>query len=259
MKYLKIYIACLKAAVSAATAYRTDFLISNLITLLSNIIFPLITVLVYANGASFPEWSMWEVLLIQSVFSMSGAISTMISGGILWQTMEHIQQGSFESVLLKPLSPLFFITASSFSTESFGLFLSSLAMTIVSAIFAGIDSATGVPMFILLFLAGVAVMCGLDLIMAAISFKWVGNSRIPEIFSSIKEFGKYPISVFPKTVRIFSALIIPVAAVGYFPASALLGRLDLTAIVSIIPCAVFMLFGIWIYNKMIKRYEGVGG
>lgn len=259
MKYLKIYLICLKTSVSTAAAYRVDFILGNLITLLSNIIFPLITVLIYANGASFPEWNMWEALLIQSIFSMSGAVSSMISGGILWQTMEHIQQGSFETVLLKPISPLFFITASCFSTENFGLFLGSLAMTIVSAAFAGIDSAAGVPMFLLLFLAGVAVMCGLDLIMAAISFKWVGNSRIPEIFSSIKEFGKYPLAIFPKAVRIFAALVIPVAAVGYFPASALLGRLDLAAVISVIPCGIFLFFGIWIYNRMIKKYEGVGG
>lgn len=55
--------------------------------------------------------------------------------------------------------------------------------------------AESIPLFLLLFASGAAVMCGLDLIMAAISFKWVGNLRIPEIFDSIKEFGKYPLEV----------------------------------------------------------------
>lgn len=259
MKHIKVYFTCLRTAFSCAAAYRTDFILGNLITLLSNIIFPLVTVLIYANGASFPEWSMWEVLLIQSVFSMSGAVSSMISGSILWVTMDHIQSGSFETVLLKPLSPLFYIIAANFDTGSIGLFLGGLVMTVISASFTGICGFSGILAFLLLFAAGAAVMGGLNLIMAAISFKWVGNSRIPEIFGSIQEFGKYPLGIFPKAIKILSSVIIPVAAIGFFPASALLGRLDAGAFISVIPCILFLLFGIWLYNRMIKIYEGVGG
>lgn len=259
MKYIKIYLTCLHTAFSRAAAYRMDFVLGNLITLLSNIIFPLVTVLIYANGASFPEWTMWEVLLIQSVFAMSSAVSSMISGSVLWVTMEHIQSGSFETVLLKPLSPLFFITAANFDTGSIGLFSGGLVMTIISALQTGIGGGIAITGFILLFVSGVAVMGGIDLIMAAISFKWVGNSRIPEIFGSIKEFGKYPIGIFPKAIQLISSFIIPVAVVGFFPASALLGRLEPTAFLSVIPCVLFLLFGIWLYNRMIRIYEGVGG
>ena len=259
MKYIKIYLTCLRTSFSCAMAYRTDFILGNLITLLSNTMIPLITVVVYANGSSFPEWDMWEVLLIQSVFSMSGAVSSMVSGSILWVTMDNVQAGSFETVLLKPLSPLFYITASNFSTGSIGLFIGSLVLTIVSASHTGIAGAGGILLFLLLFISGIAVMGGLDLIMAAISFKWVGNSRIPEIFGSIEEFGKYPLAIFPKSIQIISTLVIPVAVVGFFPASALLGRLEPVALISVIPCILFLLFGIWLYNRMIKIYEGVGG
>lgn len=259
MKHIKIYLTCLHTAFSSAAAYRTDFILGNLITLLSNIIFPLVTVLIYANGASFPEWSMWEVLLIQSVFSMSGAVSSMVSGSILWVTMSHVQAGSFETVLLKPLSPLFYIAAANFDTGSIGLFLGGLVMTVVSASHTGVCGAEGLLLFLLLFASGIAVMGGLDLIMAAVSFRWVGNSRIPEIFASIEEFGKYPLAVFPKSIQLLSSFIVPVAAVGFFPASALLGRLEPTALISLIPCVLFLLFGVWLYNRMIKIYEGAGG
>lgn len=259
MRYIKIYLTCLHTAFSRAAAYRLDFVLGNFITLLSNIIFPLVTVLIYVGGAEFPGWTMWEVLLIQSVFSMSNALASMISGSVLWVTMDHIREGSFETVLLKPLSPLFYIAAANFDTGSIGLFLGGLAMTVISASFTGICGAGGVFLFLLLFISGAAVMCGLDLIMAAISFKWVGNSRIPEIFDSIKEFGKYPLGIFPKGIQALSSLIIPVAAVAFFPASALLGRLDMRSLISVIPCILFLIFGLWIYNRMIKIYEGVGG
>lgn len=258
MRHIRIYLTCLRIAFSQAAAYRADFILGNIITLLSNILFPLVTVVIYANGAEFPGWSMWEVLLIQSVFSMSTGLSSMITQGILWATLEHIREGSFEVVLLKPLSPLFYLTAVNFNTGSLGLFLGGLVLTIVSAVNTGV-TADGIPLFLLLFFAGAAVLCGLDLIMASISFKWVGNSRIPEIFDSINEFGKYPLGIFPKALQAVAAFIIPVAVVGYFPASALLGRFEPHLLIALVPCGLFLAFGIWLYNVMIRKYEGVGG
>lgn len=259
MKYVKIYFSCLRTALARAAAYRVDFLLGNLITLLSNIIFPLVTVLIYMNGAQFPGWNMWEILLIQSVFSMSSGAAAMTFDSVLWVTMDHVQSGSFETVLLKPVSPLFYIVSSNFGAENVGLFLGGTVMTLISAVYTGICGASGVLGFLILFISGLAVMCGLDLIMAAISFKWVGNSRIPEIFDSVKSFGKYPSQIFPKGIQVMASLIIPVAAVGFFPASALLGRLDAVAFITVIPCFVFFAFGIWLYNRMIRIYEGVGG
>lgn len=259
MKHIKIYFTCLHTSFSSAVAYRADFLLGNIITLLSNILFPLVTIFIYANGAEFPNWSMWEVLLIQSIFSMSTGAASMVFNSVLWVTMDHIQAGSFETVLLKPLSPLFFIVASNFNPQSLGLFFGGLVMTIISAMHTGISGLGGILQFLLLFIAGLSVLSGIDLIMAAISFKWIGNSRIPEIFDSIKTFGKYPLGIFPKGLQAVTSLIIPVAVIGFFPASALLGRIDSKAFISVLPCMLFFTFGIWIYNQMIKIYEGVGG
>jgi ABC-2 type transport system permease protein len=47
--------------------------------------------------------------------------------------------------------------------------------------------------------------------------------------------------------------------IGFFPASALLGRLETSALFAVVPCVLFMLFGIWLYQYMVKLYEGVGG
>ncbi len=259
MKHLKLYRICLRTAFSQAIAYRADFLMGSLITLLSNILFPLVTVLIYANGATFPGWNMWEVLLVQSVYSMSTGLASMVLSSIVWVTMDHIRGGSFETVLLKPISPLFFIMATNCDVQSISLFAGGVVMAVVSACHTGVAGIGAIGSFLLLFVAGFMVLCGMDLIMAAISFKWVGNSRIPEIFDSISNFGKYPLSIFPQAVRVFAVMVIPVAMIGFFPASALLGRLDPKAYLSIIPCALFMCFGVWLYNKMILLYEGVGG
>lgn len=102
-------------------------------------------------------------------------------------------------------------------------------------------------------------MSGMQLLMAATSFKWVGNSRIPELFDSVKNFGQYPLTIFPTGVRLFATYLIPVGMIGFLPAAAILGRAPWHSYIAILPCGLFFTFGVWIYQRMIRNYEGVGG
>ena len=246
-------------AVARALTYRLNFVLSMLITLGFNALFPLATILIYRAGASFPGWNFFEVLLMQSVFTLSSGLAQIMFHGVLWSTLQHIREGSYEIVLLRPLNPLFFLIASNFDPESAGLIIGSGALFAFSLAHTGIASLAAIPQFLLLFAGGFAVMAGMQMIMAATAFKWVGNSRIPEIFDSIMTFGKYPVTIFPAVIKSITTFVIPVAMIGFFPASALLGRLDPAAFFAVVPCVLFMLFGIWLYQYMVKLYEGVGG
>ncbi|AIQ17212.1 hypothetical protein H70357_11500 [Paenibacillus sp. FSL H7-0357] len=258
-RYLDIYRQCMYSALQSAVAYRMNFIISSLITLVGNILFPLVTLLIYRAGTSFPGWSLFEVLLIQSVFTMSSGLSSLIFGGVLWTTMSHVREGSFEVILMKPLNPLFFIIATTFSTESVGLFLGGVSLFIFSAMHVGAIPVLFWLQFAGMFIAGTAVLAGLSLMMAAMSFKWVGNSRISELADSVLHIGKYPLPIFPKAVQALATMIIPVGMVGFFPASALLGRVHASDFAAVLPCFLFLAAGVWIYRHMIRLYEGVGG
>ena len=258
-RYLTIYAECIKTAIAKELTYRLNFILSLIITLGFNILFPLVTILIYRSGASFPGWNFYEVLLMQSVFTLSNGLACIMFSGVLWTTMQHIREGSFEIVLIRPVNPLLFLIVTNFDAGSAGLIIGGTALFIFSITQTGIVSIFAIPQFLFLFAAGFAVMAGMQMIMAATSFKWVGNSRIPEIFDTIMTFGKYPVTIFPKVIQSIAAFLIPVGMIGFFPASALLGRLDPLAFIAVIPCLLFMLFGIWLYMYMVKLYEGVGG
>lgn len=258
-RYLAIYKACLQTVLANITAYRADFLMRSLITLLSSSVLPLATLWLYQNGLHFPGWSMWEVLLIQSVYTLSDMAAASLFQGILWSTMDHIREGSFETILIKPVSPLFYLAAYNFDPDYVITMFGSMLMMGVALFHIGLPSAVQWLHFFALFLCAIAVLGGMSLMMGAISFKWVGNSRIPEIFESVKAFGRYPVSIFPKAVRGIMTMVIPVAMIGFFPASALIGRKNLYVSMAVLPCILFFLLGIWLYRKMIQLYEGVGG
>jgi len=258
-KLFSIYKTCIITAIARSLTYRLNFVLSMLIALCFNAFFPLATLLIYRAGANFPGWNIYEVLLIQSVFMLSNGLAQTMFNGVFWTTIQHIREGSFEIVLLRPLNPLFFLIASNFDPESFGLIIGGGVLFAFSVAHTGVVSLAAIAQFLLLFAGGFAVMAGMQMLMAATVFKWVGNSRIPEIFDSVTNFGKYPVTIFPQAVKSIVTYIIPVGMIGFFPASALLGQLDITALFAVIPCVLFMLFGIWLYQYMVRLYEGVGG
>lgn len=258
-RYYLIYKECVKVAFASASTYRMNFFLNTVIMLIGDILFPLITLLIYGSGAGFQGWTLYQVLLIQSVFTMSMAIADMTFHGILWATMGAVREGNFEMILLMPVDTMFLLMARTFSIDAIGLLIGGLTIFIVALTHVAVPTLIMWLQFLALFLIGLLVMMGIALMMAATSFKWVGNSRIPEIFDSVRNFGKYPQTIFPKAVVMIVSYVFPVMMIGFFPAAALLGQGKITMFLAVIPCFLFLTLGIVLYRSMIRLYQGVGG
>lgn len=258
-RYFTIYKEQMLTGLKTAMAYRTDFVLSSLITVVSNVLFPLVTVMIYATGASFEGWSIWEVVLLQSIFSMAIGVCDLLFTTIVWDTMSNVQNGTLDVILLKPMSCLGVFLCRAFNMEGIFVIVGSVLMFGLSVSHINPPDIWMWAGFFLLFLAGLLVMLGMVLFMAATSFKWVANSRIPEIYESVEQFGKYPYTIFPKAIVGITSFLFPVAMIGCFPACALLGRADWWMFAAIVPCVLFLLLGIYIYQHMVRLYEGVGG
>ncbi|MEG0692545.1 MAG: ABC-2 family transporter protein, partial [Oscillospiraceae bacterium] len=100
---------------------------------------------------------------------------------------------------------------------------------------------------------------GLVFIMAATTFKWVGNSRIFEIYDSLTILGRYPGTIYHKLLMNITIFVFPVAAMGFFPAASLLGRSQPWMYWAFMPALLFFLLGLWLFRKMIRLYQSAGG
>jgi ABC-2 type transport system permease protein len=259
MRFFTVFKTCIKISCARAAVYRFNFLLSLGITFVGSLAFPLVALLIYGAGAAFPGWGFHEVLLIQSLFTLSRAMVQCVMDNMLWETMNHVREGKFETVLLKPMDPLTYMVTTTFSPNSFGNFLCGAVLFGYAVTHAGVASFASALAGFVLFVAGVMVMAGLQLIMAALSFKWVGNSRLYEIFSGVESFGQYPISIFPAAIRAVITFAIPVGLVGFYPAAALLGRAGTEGFAAAGFSLVFFGLGIGLYKYMVRLYKGAGG
>lgn len=256
---IKIYLQGMKTALAARMAYRGDFVMSMMIMMVVELFGPLVTLLIYHNGASFPGWKEHEVLLLQGVFLLSRGIAFPFYMGMVWNTIMRVQEGTYDLLLIKPRSILQMSIITAFDSEDLGKLLGG---AIIFAI--ALKSVPPLPFmnwvtFLILFVFSLMMMFAFGLFMSGLGIVWVGNYRIYEIFMTVMEFGLYPRSIFSKIFQSIITWVIPISLLGSFPASALLGKPGTGVIGALLASVVFLFGGLWFYFRMVRNYTSAGG
>ena len=259
IKLLKIYLQGIKISLASRMAYRGDFFLSIFIMLIGELIAPLTMFLVYRSGAAFPDWNLYEVLLIQAIFLISKGIASPLFFGILYNTLSRVREGTFDILLIKPHSALFMSMVTAFDTEDFGKFIGGVGLMTIALFNLPRPGLVQWLQFIILMVLSIITLFSFTLIMAGSVFKWVGNSRVFEIFDSITNFGLYPASIFSKSLQLIITSIIPVAIIGFLPASMLLGKPSGGIFEAALSGLVFLAFRLWFWNFMLGKYTSSGG
>lgn len=255
----RVHLEAIKTSLAARMAYRGDFFISMTLTFLFEFISPLVILLIYKTGSSFPGWSLYEVLFIQGVFMISKGIAFIFFFGIVGNVLSSVRAGTFDNYLLRPRSVLYLTIATSFDSEEFGKLIGGFVIFIFAVINMPSPSLIQWLGFLILMLGSLSVLFSFSLISSAIVFVWVGNSRVYEIFDSASTFGLYPRTIFSKGIQNVITFIVPIAMIGYMPASVLLGKNMDGIILSFISSIIFLLFSLFFWHLMLRKHTSAGG
>lgn len=258
-QWIKIYFHGMKTSLASRMAYRGDFFMSMIIMMVVELFGPLVTLLIYHNGASFPGWERHEVLLLQGTFLLSRGIAFPFFMGMVWNTIRRVQEGTYDLLLIKPRSILQMSIITAFDSEDLGKLIGGLLL-----FFYALKSVPALPLvnwgvFLLLFVFSLITMFAFGLFMTGLGIVWVGNYRIYEIFISTMDFGLYPRSIFTKVFQAIITWVIPISLLGSFPASALLGK-EMTGVIGALACSIgFLLLGLLFFHRMARNYTSAGG
>jgi len=259
IQQVKIYCVAFKNALATRMAYRIDFFFSALIMLLFELTIPFVTFLIYESGAGFPGWEFHEVLLIQGVFLLSKGITYPFFAGIVWNVLVRIREGTFDILLIRPRNILFVTILTSIDIEDLGKLVGGIALFTLAVTQIPDPGAVNWLVFSLLLLCSILVFISFSFIMSASGFKWVGNSRVYDIFNTLTSFAMYPKSIFSKGIQIFITAVIPLALMGSLPASLLLKKSVSGLFISLGSCLFFLVFSIFFWYRMLKSYTSAGG
>ena len=226
-RYLRLLKLFWGAAIAAEMEYRINFVVASITSLgnLAGSLFGLF--LFYRTGYTFSGWQWEEALIVLGVFTLLQGFSATFLIPNLNRIVTHVEQGTLDFVLLKPISSQFWLSTRAVSLWGmpdlvFGMAIlgyagSKLGLTIANYLISAVP---------LLF--GIASLYSLWFMLGSTSIWFVKVYNVTEVLRGLLEAGRYPIVAYPAAYRFFFTFVVPVAFLTTVPAQTMLGRVDIT-------------------------------
>jgi ABC-2 type transport system permease protein len=240
-KYLLLVRRFWTAAIAAEMEYRLNFALET-ITSIGNFAGSLFGLyLFYRKGYQFPGWSWEAALVVVGVFTFFQGMAAAFLSPNLSKIVDHIQKGTLDFVLLKPISSQFWLSTRSISPWGLPDVLLGLGLVIYGGIKMGvapINYLLGIVPLISAFL----ILYSLWFMLGATSIWFVKIYNVTEVLRGLLEAGRYPLVAYPPIYRFFFTFVVPVSFITTVPAEVFLGRVSWWSMGSSIGLAMVLLF-----------------
>jgi ABC-2 type transport system permease protein len=258
MNALRLLFVFFRIGVLTETAYRANFFIQLFQSLLElgTSLAGLAVIFTYTN--SLGGWSSDEMLALVGVyFLMGGLISLVIQPGMS-ALIDSVRDGTLDFTLTKPEDAQLLVSIQRISIWSLLDILMGVGVLVTALILLkeSVGFVAAIE-FIGMLLAGGVIVYSFWLILASLSFWFVRVENLLEIFQSVYQAGRWPVSLYPGWLRFGLTFIVPVAFAITVPVEALTGRLDTLTLLGAIGLAILLFIIARVVWRMgLRHYAG---
>lgn len=258
MEYLKMIAGFLRASIQEEMAYRANFLIRVLVTLLNFVSGIAGLWILFGQVDEIHGWDMPSALALYGVYLTLQALRDLFIGpsfDTLAGMDGEIWTGGFDFTVLKPASKLFLVSFRRWRILSvLDLLLAmGVLITAVSRMSARVGAAEVLSFFLMLFV-GAVIFYSIMLIFTSLVL-WNPGFLFTWLFNGLYQLARYPVGIYPGWLRLILTWIIPMALMTTFPAQALRGELSLLQFVLELAAGLALLGGaILLFHRGLRRY-----
>ncbi|BAY60526.1 hypothetical protein NIES22_05850 [Calothrix brevissima NIES-22] len=253
-RYLRVLKLFWSTAIAAELEYRINFIIATITSVgnLAGSLFGLF--LFYSTGYNFAGWSWDAALVVLGIFTLLQGFSSTFLAPNLNNIVRHVQEGTLDFVLLKPIRSQFWLSTHTLSPWGLPDLIFGGAIIGYAGKRLGLNInnylVSAVPL-----LLGLVILYSLWFMLGATSIWFVKIYNVTEVLRGLLEAGRYPIAAYPAAYRFFFTFIVPVAFLTTIPAEAMLGRGQITWLIGgiILALALFLL-STWFWRFALRFY-----
>ncbi|MCM1984801.1 ABC transporter permease [Lyngbya confervoides] len=222
-RYLQLLRLFWSTAIAAEMEYRANFVLAA-ISSLGNLMGSLFGLfLFYRTGYRFAGWNWEEALIVLGIFTLLQGFSATFLVPNLNRIVNHVQQGTLDFILLKPISSQFWL--STYTISPWGL--PDLLFGGMMVGYAGQQLQLDWYQYLWSLVPltfGLISLYSLWFILGATSIWFVKIYNVTEVLRGLVEAGRYPVVAYPEAYRVFFTFVVPVAFLTTVPAQVMLNR-----------------------------------
>jgi len=262
MLYLGLLWEYFKNYAKTRLTYRADFWIEVVSDLAFQAINLIVILIAFRHTPTLGGWTEAEVVFVFGYFMVPYGIFSCFFD--LWNFSErYIVKGEMDRVLTRPAHNLFQILLENmYPPGLIGSFVGLVIMAVTARQMGMTFDWTDLVMLLVLTAGAVMVYFGLYTALTAIGFFTDAPTGILPLMFNLQSYGRYPVTIYNRTMRFVLTWLLPFAFVGVYPASYFLersGAADLRmALLTPAVGLVFTAVGLTVWNIGVKRYRGAG-
>jgi len=258
MNTLRLMAVFFRVSVLNETAYRVNFFVQLFQSLLElgTALAGLAVIFSYTN--SLGDWSPNEMLALVGVYFLVGGVISLVIQPGMSALIDAVRDGTLDFTLTKPEDAQLLVSIQRVAIWSLLDLLMGAGVLAAALIRLGENlGARQAAGFIGMLLAGGVIVYSFWLILASLSFWLVRVENLLEIFQSMYQAGRWPVSLYPGWLRFGLTFIVPVAFATSIPAQALTGRLGGTTLLGAAGLAILMFaLARLVWRLGLRHYSG---
>lgn len=260
-RYFRLWFKLIKLSLMEGFEYRANVLLHILAKLLWTAMTLIFFEVIYLHTDEIVGWGKSEVLILFGTFLMVRALFASFFSDGPSTLPELIQTGRLDLLLAKPVSSQFTISVR--ETDLGDLTRLFLGVFLVLHSFGDLNivaSAGQIIAYLLLIPTSVISLYSLYFMVLTTSIWLVRLDNAGEVINTIIFLGKFPVSVFPKTVTFLLTFVFPVAFAGMVPAQVLLNRFSWPLVIYGLCISIVLLYlSHRFWNFALRHYTSAGG
>ena len=216
-KYMKLYMTFFKCSLMSEIEYRLNFVLRSTIELSYLITGIVFFDIIYSNVDSIAGWSKNDMYLLIILASLLDSLITLLFHAGLEEIPTHINQGTLDFILLKPINKRFYISCRKLLTPqliniviNFGVLCYLMFLNSSITVFLMI-------MFLALLTNGVLILYNIFFFISIMSFWTIKIDAGVSIFYQFFNIGNKPLSIFPDILKVILVYIVPIFICFNFP------------------------------------------
>jgi len=216
--------------------------------------------LLFGGGPQLGGWSWSGALVVLGLYTVLDGFTTCVLQPNLSRIVNHVQTGTLDYVLLKPIDSQFWLSARTVSPWGLPGILAGLGLIAWALLNRGHGAPSGLPaagpvlLSLALLFAALVILYSLWFVLAALSIWFVKVWNATEVLRSVLAAGRYPLSAYPPALRLVFTTVLPVAFLTTVPAQAILGIAQPRWLVASAAVALLSLVGCRAFWQLALRH-----
>ena len=240
--YLRLLRFFIANSIQRDLAYRGDFVMLVIDETLHFSIGLATLWTLFDHTASLGGWSFNETLAVYGVYTVVRQFAEGVLSPNLGELPGYIQRGQLDHMLLRPVDAQFLVCFRYFRVTSLPSLLVGFGILIYALDQLGSLSAGNLLLFLVMLLAGLTICFGIWMLVHTLAFWLQRMTTMTVMLYSMTSLGRFPVSAFPRWIKLILSTVFPLALVTTVPAEAALGRLswESAALAWFMACALLL-------------------